>query len=103
MKNVELITQNQQEFLKFLKAKFPVYHKSNVFLRDLEYGVIQFLSEKNIKTNYNKAETATQQVISRLEKEKILIKIDSQTWMMNYPEFTSPKVEKPAPVVAPKV
>lgn len=103
MKDVELITQNQQEFLKFLKAKFPVYHKSNVFLRDLEYGVIHFLSEKNIKIKYGKAETSTQQVISKLEKEKILIRIDSQTWMINYPEFISPKVEKLAPVVAPKV
>jgi hypothetical protein len=99
----EIIVKNQQEFLKYLKSNFPVFNKSNLFLRDLEYGVINFLKEKNKKMNYAKGEKITTEVIESLEKENILKKIDNQTWMLNYPEFTTPKVEKNTPVVTPKV
>ena len=94
MKHSEIIIKNYQEFLKFLKNKLPVYHNSNVFFRDIHYGVIHFLNEKEKKAKYSKAESIAGIVIDFLEKEGILKKIDSQTWMLNYPEFLTPRVEK---------
>ena len=33
-------------FLNYLKAKFPVFHNSNVFYRDMENSVIGFYEKK---------------------------------------------------------
>ncbi len=94
MKHSDLIIQKYQEFLKYLKTILPVYHNSNIFFRDIHYGVIHFLSEKEKKVRYGKAELIAEIVISFLEKENILRKIDRQTWALNYPEFITPRVEK---------
>ncbi len=102
MKHSEIIIKNYQEFLKFLKNKLPVYHNSNIFFRDIHYGVIHFLNEKEKKVKYGKAESIAGIVIDFLVKESILKKIDGQTWTLNYPEFLTPRVEK-KPQVAAKV
>ncbi len=45
-KKLELISQNHIEFLKFLKSKYPLFHLSNLFLRDIQYGVRFYLQNK---------------------------------------------------------
>ncbi|MDI6803829.1 MAG: hypothetical protein QME58_08285 [Bacteroidota bacterium] len=94
MKQTEQIIQNSHEFLKYLKFKFSLYHKSNIFLRDVHYGVIHFLKEKNINVSHSKSEVISSEVLKYYEKENILKKIDSRTWMLNYEEFITPKAEK---------
>ena len=37
------LKNNDEILLKFLKAKFPVFHNSNFFFRDLQYGIRSFL------------------------------------------------------------
>jgi hypothetical protein len=89
-----LIVENQKDFLKYLKTKFPLYHLSNVFFRDLHYGVMNYLLAHKNRLKYTDAERVTREVIREFEKAGILTKIDKQTWLLKYPEFQLPRVKK---------
>ncbi len=95
-----LILENKKEFLKYLKSKFPLFHDSNVFFRDLHYGVMSYLEMHRVRYRYSEAEELTHKVIEALEQENILRRIDKLTWMLNYPEFKKPS-SKPAPPAKP--
>ena len=96
MKEVEFIASNQTEFLKHLKSKFTLIHMSNVFFRDLHYGVMSYLKEHGMKLRYADAEKVAHPVGVELEKQGILKRIDHQSWLLNYPEFALPRLEKKA-------
>ena len=97
MKPMAYILHNEKEVLFFLKARFPVYHLSNIFFRDVHYGILTVLREKKMNVGYAEGEMIARAYIRRLEEENVLTKIDGQTWRVNYPEFRTPAV-KPAPV-----
>ncbi len=89
MKKIDLLTSNHLEFLRFLKTQFPLFHKSNIFFRDLQYGVMEYFEQKkNIKVKYSEAETIARKYAEFMEKKEILRKLDHQTWVLNYPDFT---------------
>lgn len=94
MKETQTILQSQSEFLKFLKGKFPLIHQSNFFFRDFHYGVMEYLERHEMKVKYTAAEEIAREVAAELEKTSILKKIDHQSWLLNYPEFALPRVEK---------
>jgi hypothetical protein len=94
MNTRDLILTNQSEFLKFLKSKFTLIHTSNVFFRDFHYGVMSYLHDHGIKLQYREAEDLAREITIELEKREIFKKIDYQSWKLNYPEFTLPRVEK---------
>jgi hypothetical protein len=96
MREVQYIANNQVEFLKYLKSKFTLIHLSNFFFRDLHYGVMSYLREHGMKLKYFDAEKVTREVGSILEKNGIFKKIDHQSWLLSYPEFALPRVEKKA-------
>src|SRR5262245_15645909 len=95
-----LITGNEAEFLRYLKSKFTLIHQSNLFFRDFHYGVMSFPAEKGQKRKYHDAEKVAREAAAALEKKGILKKIDHQSWLLNYPEFALPRVEKKAPAAA---
>jgi hypothetical protein len=95
------VLENAREVLQFLKSRFPLYHQSNIFFRDVQYGILAFLERKGRKIGYTAAEAAARAFIARLEKENILQPIDRQSWMVNLPEFKTP-VTRAAPAAAPK-
>ena len=86
-----------QEFLTYLKSKYLVFHGSNVFFRDLHYGVMSYLDAHAVRYSYAEAEDLTRQLIGRLESLGILHRIDDRTWMLNYEHFKKPVVKKPEP------
>ena len=49
MDQMKLFTEQQKEFLEFLKTRYNLFHASNVFFRDLHYGVMTFLELHNEK------------------------------------------------------
>jgi hypothetical protein len=100
MKDAELIARNETEFLKFLKEKFTLIHLSNFFFRDFHYGVMAFLERKGIKLKYFAAEGIAREAAAALEQRGIFKRIDHQSWLLNYPEFALPRVEKKAPAAA---
>lgn len=89
---LELIIQNHVDFLNFLKKKYPLFHLSNLFLRDIQYGVRFYLEDKGLQAGYFEAEDIAESVAKFLEEKKILKKMDRQTWLLLYPEFRAKKV-----------
>ena len=71
-------------------------HLSNFFFRDFHYGVMSFLNDHGIKVKYTESETIAQEIGTALEREGIFKKIDHQSWLLVYPEFALPRVEKKA-------
>jgi hypothetical protein len=98
MNTVESIIQNKTEFLNYLKSKFSLIHNSNIFLRDLQYGLKFYAQDKlKKKLDYFSGEDLAKQVASEFEKAGIFSPIDHQSWRLNYQEFALPRVEKKAP------
>ena len=85
---------HQDELFTFLKSKFRLYHLSNVFFRDLHYGVWEFLEHHGVTLNYGQSEDIAREVIIMLEKKDILKNIDDRTWLLNYPRFKLMPVQK---------
>ena len=94
MKESEYILNNQIEFLQFLKKKFALIHRSNLFFRDFHYGLLSYLEVHGKKVGYSTAEAIARQVGEGFEQNGIFKKIDHQSWLLNYPEFALPRVEK---------
>jgi hypothetical protein len=99
MKELEYILNNADDFLKYLKSKFPLYHDSNVFLRDVHYGVMNYVEERLKRSlNYLDAERLTFEVTKEFEKKGVFKKVDDRTWLLKYPEFALPR---PVPAAKP--
>ncbi|HEY4612961.1 MAG TPA: hypothetical protein VII11_08275 [Bacteroidota bacterium] len=97
VEHLTLFVDKRVDFLKFLKVKYHLYHLSNVFFRDLHYGVMAYLELNKIKFKYLEAEELTRKVIESLEDANILKKVDKLTWVLHYPEFKKPLVKPAAP------
>jgi hypothetical protein len=93
---LHLITAHDREFLQFMKARYHLYHASNVFFRDIHYGVMSFLEMRNQNAGYTATEAITRDVIAHLEQTGILRPIDDRTWMVVHEEFR-PTPKKAAP------
>ena len=98
MKQLSYILDNEADVLTFLKARYPMYHLSNVFFRDIQYGIQLFLERKEMSVGYTAAEKISRSFVDQLAKKKILTPIDAQSWVLNYPEFRKPPVKPAAPV-----
>jgi hypothetical protein len=84
-----MLVDNQQVLLSYLKAKFPVFHKSNFFFRDLQYGIRSFFETKDINISYTEAEELAIAVADHFEKKEIFIKINEKAWTVNHSDFVT--------------
>jgi hypothetical protein len=100
MKHAPEVLEHRTEVLTFLKSRFPLYHQSNIFFRDIQYGIQLFLDRKGIKAGYPESEQIAHEFVSTLEREGVLIPVDRQSWALNYPEFRTPS-SKPVPAARP--
>ncbi len=66
-----------------------MFHNSNFFYRDLQYGLRSFLEKKDIIINYNEADELTQSISKYFEEKGIFLKVNDLTWKVNYPQFTT--------------
>ena len=89
MKYLDLIKSDYKVFLQFLKAKYPVFHNSNFFFRELQFGISKFLEKKGIKVSNGEAEKLALEVGNFFEHEGIFIRINSIGWRINYKEFVT--------------
>lgn len=100
MKPLDYVLSDKVEVLKFLKERYPLYHLSNVFFRDIQYGILQLLERKKMKVGYAEAEEITTAFVQALVKEKIFSPIDRQSWLLHYEPFRKVST-KPAAKSAP--
>ncbi|GJQ20608.1 MAG: hypothetical protein HBSIN02_09630 [Bacteroidia bacterium] len=100
-----LLRESKKELLNFLKARYSLYHLSNVFFRDIQYGVSAFLEWKSRKPRYSEAEALAQRLVADWVAEGILEMISTQAFVLKYPEFKKPSTKpavpaKPAPAAS---
>ncbi len=88
-KYFEIIKNDETIFMNFLKAKFPVFHNSNFFFRDFQFGIQKFLEKKGIDVTYNDAENLAKQLAKLYQDQGFFIEVNSGTWKVNYPEFAT--------------
>ncbi len=75
------------EILNYFKTQFPIFHNSNVFYRDVQNGVKNYLWRKNIIVNNKQLEDLTGSYCKIAEDKNIFKKISDNNWTLNYPEF----------------
>jgi hypothetical protein len=97
MKASDYIMSNQKEVLEFLKSRFPMFHLSNFFFRDVQYGITMMLEEKGMRVRYSEAEKIARAFVEKLEHARIFKPIDRQSWVLNHPEFKTPASKPSAP------
>lgn len=97
MKQLDYVLSNDKEVLAFIRNHYPLYHMSNVFFRDVQYGIQKLFERRGEKLRYPDAERIAREFVGKLEKEKTLNRIDQQSWVLNYPEFKKPVVTPTAP------
>jgi hypothetical protein len=84
-----LLKNEEIQFLNFLKAKYPLFHKSNFFYRDFQYGIRKYLELKGINVSYADSEILAGELSSSFEQQNIFIRVSTQGWTINYPEFVT--------------
>jgi hypothetical protein len=97
MKELKVLQDNWQDFLKFMKNRYPLYHLSNVFVRDIEYAIIDYFLNKGIKLSFSEAEYLAQKFSDFMVEKGIFKPIKNEynrVWTLNYPEFKKPSVQK---------
>lgn len=96
MTKYERLIGSERDLLAYLRSSFPMYHQSNFFFRDIQTGVADLLRSKGVHVRADQAETIARSYVERLEKARLFVAIDRQTWAVNVPEFRTPQVAKPA-------
>ena len=82
-KYAEFLNQNEDLFFNFLKEKYPIFNNSNIFLRDIQYGVKSFFEKKDIKLNYKQVDFIADSIIQLYEEKNILQRLTKNTWKVN--------------------
>ncbi len=93
--NLNMLKNNDEILLKFLKAKFPVFHNSNIFFRDFQYGIRSFLEKKDIFITYKESESLASDIAEYFTGKGIFQRVNSQGWKVNYPEFAAVEAGDP--------
>jgi hypothetical protein len=101
MKALDHILSHSGEFLDFLRGRVPVFHLSNIFFRDIHYAIMAFAALHGLSLDYTRAEDVAGQVIEKLENDKVIVRIDRQTWVVHKEEFRTPNM-KPAAAASAK-
>ncbi len=96
-RNLRLLTDNLKDFMLYLKSRYSLFHLSNVFFRDIHYGIMSYLETKRVKLGYGQAEQLAGRLIEELERSNILKPIKGGSWMLNYSEFRKPPAKPEAP------
>jgi hypothetical protein len=96
MKPSEFVVQKYIEVLNYLRSQFPMFHLSNFFFRDVQYGIMAMFRERGVKVDYREAERSARAFVEKVEREKIFAPIDRQTWVVRYPGFRKAAVRMAA-------
>ena len=99
MERLEELKNNKTIFFNFMREKYPVYAKSNIFLRDLQYAIISYFLKKDIKVKYALAEKLALQFAESLEKQNELTRLDNNTWKVNFSLETGVTEDKAAEII----
>lgn len=97
MRELQILKDNWEEFLRFMKARYPLYHLSNVFVRDIEYAIRDYFLDRGEKISFAEAEYLAQKFAEFLVEKGVFRVIKNEfnrVWNLNYPAFKKPSVQK---------
>ncbi len=75
---------NKHIFFNYMKEKYEVHYKSNIFLRDLLYAIKSFYEKKGKKVKYPEAEKLAFEFCNALTNNDELIPTSKNTWKVNF-------------------
>lgn len=82
--NSSYLEENLTLFWNYLKEKYPVYKNSNVFFRDIQFGVKDFFLKRDQVLDYSETESLALRTTVLLEQKGILSKLNNNTWKVNF-------------------
>jgi hypothetical protein len=92
------LLSNREVVFEFLREKFPLFNNSNIFLRDLQYGLRTYFERKDIMIKYPAAEELALKFAENMEAEDILKRLDTTTWLVKF-KFKEPELQSAVPAV----
>ena len=81
---IDDLIANKTIFFNYMKEKYEVHSKSNIFLRDIIYALQSYYQKKGTKIKYSEAEKLTFDFTSQLVKKEELIPMGKNTWKVNF-------------------
>jgi hypothetical protein len=92
------LVSSQEMVFEFLREKYPIFFNSNIFLRDIQYGIRTYFERKDIIISYPLAEELAMKFTSSMESADILKRLDTKTWLVNF-KFKEPEIQTKEPAV----
>lgn len=93
MPNSDIFIDYPYELFSYMREIHkPVFHNSNVFLRDLQYSIQDYFEDKEGKTiRDTEAQKMAEEVSRAYERKGIFRKVNPQGFMLNFPELVTSK------------
>lgn len=92
----QLLVNEKSVLLNYFKSRFPLFHNSNIFFRDMQFVIQSFLELRKVHLTYSEYESITSDFLAQLENEGKVIKVSANGWKVNMPEFRTGGVPAPA-------
>jgi hypothetical protein len=93
MAQSDIFIEYPYELLSFMREQHrPVFHNSNIFLRDVQFAIQDYFEDRNGKTIRNdQAEKLASEVARAYEQQGIFQRVNPQGYVLNFPELATPK------------
>ena len=86
--DITTVKADPRRLLDFLREnRYAVYHRSNIFFRDFQYGLWRYLKRDQTKVPYADMENVAAEVIEAWERQGTIRRIDRQSFELNMPEY----------------
>ena len=84
---------NPEVLLSFMKkTRKPVFHKSNIFFRDLQYALRDYFDRvENKPITTPEAERMAGELVQLYIGRGVLREVSNQSYLLDMPEFATPK------------
>ncbi len=81
MTHFQELINNKETFFKYMANFFPVYYKSNIFLRDIQFAIKNYFDQKNDKLSYTETENLALQLMKNLvENDEAKVLLENKSW-----------------------
>ena len=93
MPNADVFIDYPYELFSYMREIHkPVFHNSNVFLRDIQYSIQDYFEDKEGKTIRDRDALNMAEEVSRaFERKGIFRKVNPQGYTLNFPELVASK------------
>ncbi len=93
MAQADIFIEYPYELLSFMREQHrPVFHNSNIFLRDVQFAIQDYFEDRNGKTIRNdQAEKIAAEVARAYVQQGIFQRVNPQGYVLNFPELATPK------------